>query len=160
MSGRGDNDVASAVVAILKNIVAQFPQLTDLVLLANSCIPQNRNSLMSVALLHFLSHQTTLTDIAQKFCEPGHSCIQEVDNLHSQIDRHLQFTELCSPLRVIRLLLSVNSKNQTHVIHMTADHFLDYRCTIDFRKVPYQKLKAISYRKTKPCHVCIKTSFG
>jgi len=86
LSGRGGNDIASAVVAILKKIVAKFPQLTELVLWADSCIPQNRNSLMSVALLHFLSHQTTLTDIAQKFCEPGHSHIQEVDNLHSQID--------------------------------------------------------------------------
>jgi len=65
LSGRGGNDIPSAVVAILKKTVVEFPQLTELVLWADSCIPQNRNSLMSVALLHFLSHQTTLTHITR-----------------------------------------------------------------------------------------------
>jgi len=52
LSGRGGNDIASAVVAILKKIVVEFPELSELVLWADSCISQNRNSLMSFALLH------------------------------------------------------------------------------------------------------------
>ena len=162
LSGRGGNDIASALVAILKTIVGEFPELTELVLWADSCVPQNRNSLMSAALIHFLSQQTKLTEITQKFCQPGHSCIQEVDNLHSQIDRCLQLTETYSPLGVVRLLLSVNSKHPLRVIQMTADHFLDYKTAAkqyNFTKVPYQKVKAIAYKKTQLCHVRLKTSF-
>jgi len=85
-----------------------------------------------------------------------------VDNLHSQIDRHLKLTELYSPLGVIRLLLSVNSKNPLRVIQMSAGQFFDYKSAAkqyDFIRVPYQRVKAIAYKKTELCHVQIKTSF-
>jgi hypothetical protein len=48
-----------------------------------SCVPQNRNSIMTFALKYFLDKSTTLQQIEQKFCQPGHSSIQEVDNIHS-----------------------------------------------------------------------------
>ena len=34
-----------------------------------------------------MKHHPEVLSIMHKFCEPGHSTIQEVDNLHSQIER-------------------------------------------------------------------------
>jgi len=91
-------------------VVQQKPDVTELILWAGSRVPQNRNSMMSVALLKFLIEHIQMNKLTQKFCEPGHSSIQEVDNLHSQIERNLQHTEVYSPLGVVRLMLSVNRK--------------------------------------------------
>jgi len=122
-AGRGGNDIASAVVEMLNKVVQQEP-VTELILWADSCVPQNRNSMMSVALLKFLTQQTQLNKLTQKFCEPGNSSIQEVDNLHSQIERSLRYTEVFSPLGVMRLMLSVNRRKPLNVTQMTPSHFL------------------------------------
>ena len=55
--------------------------------------------MMSVA---FLTRHTHLNKLMQKFCEPGHSSVQEVDNLlHSQIEQNMLHTEVFSALGVV-----------------------------------------------------------
>jgi len=74
---------------ILGHTLTDNPALTDITLWSDSCVPQNRNKIMATALMLFLK-TSSLESITQKFCEPGHSEVQEVDNLHSQIDRVIQ----------------------------------------------------------------------
>ena len=64
--------------------------------------------------------------IAQKFCEPGHSSIQEVDNIHSQIDRALSPAEIFSPLGLVRMLPNVNWKTPFSVIQMQGGNMKNY----------------------------------
>ena len=46
---------------------------------------------MCSALQHFLQHTpSTLQIIEHTFCAPGHSSIQEVDSVHSQIEKSLR----------------------------------------------------------------------
>ena len=67
---------------------------------------------MPVALREVLVKNPNLSFIQQKFCEPCHSAIQEVDNAHSQIERALSPMEIFSPLGLVRSLITVNQKNR------------------------------------------------
>ena len=80
------NDLASALVAALNYIVDLNPAITKITLWSDACIAQNKNSAMSLALIKFLeAHQ--VEQIIQKFGTPGHSPVQEVDSIHSLIEK-------------------------------------------------------------------------
>ena len=161
-AGRGGNDIASALTQMLYAVVKQQPAISELILWGDSCVPQNRNSLMSLALIRFLSKQTALQKITQKFCEPGHSSIQEVDNIHSQIERNLRCTEVFSPLGVVRLMLAVNRRKPITVLQMKTGDFMEFRDTVKslrFSDIPYSKVKVLLYSKDLPCCIKYKTSF-
>ena len=53
-SGRSGNDLASAFVTILKSVVNEHPDVSEITTWSDSCVPQNRNCIMSVALLKFM----------------------------------------------------------------------------------------------------------
>jgi hypothetical protein len=163
-SGRAGNDIASALTTMLSKVIEQNPDITELVLWSDSCVPQNRNSLMSLALINFLKSQTTLVKITQKFCEPGHSSIQEVDNIHSQIEKTLQLTEIFSPLGLTRLMLTANRKKPLKVIQMSSTNFINYQkvaksASFQFSLIPYNKVKMLVHSKEKLCCVQYKTHF-
>nr|XP_047133397.1 uncharacterized protein LOC124811571 [Hydra vulgaris] len=105
VSGRAGNDLASSVTCLLEKIIADHSDENKLIF--DSCVPQNRNSQMSIALRQFLICYPKIRVIEQKFCEPGHSSIQEVDNIHSQIDRALALLEIFSPLGLTRAISAV-----------------------------------------------------
>ena len=114
LSGRSGNDIASGTTTIIGRILKDFPGITKLILWFDSCVPQNRNSHMSVALREVLVKNPNLSFIQQTFCEPGHSAIQEVDNAHSQIERALSSMEIFSPLGLVRSFITVNRNNTDH----------------------------------------------
>ena len=162
LSGRTGNDIANALVAMLEKVVEQNSQIAEICLWADSRVPQNRKSLMSLALMHFMKQHSNVTKIVQKFCEPGHSSIQEVDNIHSQIEKKLQVTEVFSPLGVVRALLATNRKKPFEVIHMQTKNFVDYQASAKlykFNVLPYTKVKVINYSSHTPCCLQYKTSF-
>ncbi|VDI02329.1 Hypothetical predicted protein, partial [Mytilus galloprovincialis] len=89
-AGRGANEILSTLLKILEKVAQDFSLLENITLWSDSCIPQNRNSIMVIALKYFLqNNHYALKTIEQKFCEPGHSSIQEVDSVHSQIEKAL-----------------------------------------------------------------------
>lgn len=49
-------------------------------------------------------------ELVHKYSEPGPSLIQEVDCVHSVIDRFLNNLDIHSPMHLIKLLKSVNTK--------------------------------------------------
>jgi len=115
-SGRTGNDMASAVYRMLKEVLVLYPHLKRLIIWSDACVPQNRNSIMSTAIMKFMMENRTLTSISQKFGEPGHSSIQEVDNIHSQVEKRLKCSEIFSPIELIRILKSANLRNPFVVI--------------------------------------------
>ena len=87
-NGRSGNDIASSVMKLLEAIVeanSDDPRIKHINLWSDSCVPQNR--FFATAVKVFLKNDPQVLTIEHKFCEPGHSTIQEVDNLHSQIEQ-------------------------------------------------------------------------
>ena len=158
LSGRSGNDIASALLQMLRKIELR-PGTTELILWTDSCVPQKNNSLMSLALIRFLCERNVLCKITQKFCEPGYSSIQEVDNTHSQIERSMRCSEMFSPLGVVRLMLSVNRKNPFSVIQINDTDYLHFsRQSFNFSAIPYTEVKIIEYNKISCC-IRYKKSF-
>jgi hypothetical protein len=96
-AGRGGNEIASALVPILKNVLAENDNIEKLFLWSDSCVPQNKNSFMVTALKIILHKHPNLKEIEHKSCCPEHSSIQEVDNIHSSIEKALKVCEVYSP---------------------------------------------------------------
>ena len=152
MSGRSGNDIASSVVKILQTISTDNPQVTRLTLWSDSCISQNKNRVMSLAVMHYLESQSQVESILQKFGTPGHSPIQEVDNLHSQIEKTLSRAEIFSPVGLLRTLKLVNRRNPLRIIQMRQRDFMDFHRSanlMNFDSVPFMKVREIEYMKDK-----------
>ena len=57
VAGRGANEIASAIVTILKSITHTKPEIKSFVLWSDSCISTKKNSIMTSALNTFLSER-------------------------------------------------------------------------------------------------------
>lgn len=166
LSGRAGNHLASALIKILKNVVKDNENLRKIILWSDSCVPQNKNSIMSVALQTFLQSEDSknVIEIEQKFCEPGHSNLQEIDAVHSVIERFLRPKEIMSPVSLCRFLTQLPStyKTKLRVLQMKLEDFKDYQtvalCYV-YNKVPYNKVKQISYNKFNQFRVSFRKSF-
>ena len=101
ISGRSGNDIASAVSVPLREVLHDHPECEKIILWSDSCVPQNRNSLTSYAVQLLVESTQNLRSITQQFCEPGHISIQDVDNIHSIIGRHLSCLEINSPVSMV-----------------------------------------------------------
>jgi len=127
MSKRTGNDIASALVKILSSSDCH-PEINKMTLWSDSCVAQNKNSVMSFAINHFLQTPGCPVDIIiQKFGQPGHSPIQEVDNIHTQIEKTLSNSEVFSPVSLIRALKRVNRKHPLKIIQMRKGDFWNFQ---------------------------------
>ena len=68
----------SGLVIILKKVLLDNPGITGMVLCSDSCAPQNRNRIMTTVIKIFMQNHKSVKTITQKFCEPGHSEVQEI----------------------------------------------------------------------------------
>lgn len=88
---------ADEFASILTNFITKeidTTNYTHLIFYSDGCTYQNRNSILSNALL-FASKQTGLT-ITQKFLEKGHTQM-ECDSVHSRVENRLKNREIYSP---------------------------------------------------------------
>lgn len=162
LAGRGANEIASALVKILEAIFNKNPNIESLVLWSDSCVPQNRNSIMCFALKKFLIDHPSVREIEQNFCTPGHSSIQEVDNAHSHIEKALKISEIYSPVSLMRVLQKVRPKNST-VIQLRANDFYHYQNASKYLRlvdIPFTKVKLLRLVGANPFHAQYKTAFG
>ena len=160
--GRSGNDIASSVYKILRKVVEDNPLLEELILWSDSCVPQNRNSIMSLAISYLLQTSTNLKRVTMKFSVPGHSCVQEVDAIHSVIERSLRKSEYFSPVSLLRLLLKVNTKKPYTIIQMQEKDFLDfnsYSAKLKYSIVPFAKVVSLQFTKSF-FEMKYKTSFS
>ena len=72
-AGRGGNEIASAIISILRTILEEHPNIDKICLWSDSCVPQNKNSFMVTALKSLLFEHPKLQVIEHNFCSPGHS---------------------------------------------------------------------------------------
>ena len=142
-SGRAGNDLGSASIAILKRVIQDDPNEKHLVCWSYSCVPQNRNSRMSHDIIHFLSENETVDSITLKYSLPGHSCVQEVDTMHTNIDDSMKCAEFYSSLGFLRLFLKVDGIHPYKVIQMSQKDFKDYaNCAkmLKYNTIPFTKV--------------------
>ncbi|XP_076107556.1 uncharacterized protein LOC143075857 [Mytilus galloprovincialis] len=164
IAGRGANEISSALLKILEKVLEDFPSLETITLWSDSCIPQNRNSIVISALQHFMKSDRSysLKSVEQKFSEPGHSSIQEVDCVHSHIEKALNLSEIFSPVSFLRILTKVR-KRSMKVIQLQPEHFFDFQTasrTFKYNSVPFTKVKYLKLEVEKPLHVLYKVSFS
>ena len=78
-----------------------------------------------------------------KYSLAGYSCIQEVDNMHQQIELAMRVCEFYSPLSFLRMLLKVNRNRPYCVIQMKGEDLKDFQRSsklLRFSDVPYMKV--------------------
>lgn len=68
--------------------------------------------------MDFLHVHPNFRSVTIKYSTPGHSALQEVDSVHSSIERVFAKSEFYFPLGVLKLLLKVNEKRSHRVIEM------------------------------------------
>ena len=90
ISGRAGNDIPSAFIQIITKAAEDHPNVEELICWSDSCVPQNRNSHISQAILEYLDKQNQIKRVNMKYSIAGHSCVQEVDNVHQQIEVAMQ----------------------------------------------------------------------
>lgn len=163
-SGRSGNDIASALLKLLNNISKDNPNLKKIILWSDSCVPQNKNKINSAGIKYFLENSSSVVEIVQKYSEPGHSNIQEVDAVHSVIDRYLKKLDIHSPLHLLKLLKNVNtSKTKLKIFQMQESDFLSLSSIsskLNFIHLPFTKVKCIKYEKSNPFSIQFKNSFS
>lgn len=101
-----------------------------------------------IALKRFMK-DNNIDEIIQKYSCPGHSAIQEVDNIHSHIEKVLRVREVFSPVSLVRVLKNVRRKAPFKIIQMQGHHFTDYQREVigmKFHQVPFTKVKCLRYR--------------
>lgn len=164
IGGRTGNDIASAVAAILSKVFSGHPNIKELITWSDSCVPQNRNSIMSYQMQDTLKKLPHVQSITMKFCEPGHSSIQEVDAVHSAIEHYFAKLEIHSPLTLTRLMIKARKKEPYIVIQMKSSDFLDFQsCSKEYKgysKVPFTKVKELRFVSTEHKRVYYKENFG
>lgn len=157
-AGRGSNEMATAVMMIVKRVSEQYPDIEEIVLWSDSCVPQNKNSIMCTAIKSFLSGNSNVRSIIQKFGTPGHSAVQEIDNAHSHIEKRLKVAAVYSPLSLMRILKTVRMKMEI----MQLVHVSDYQKaskSLNFKDIPFSKIKSLKCEKECPLLAKFKLSF-
>lgn len=163
LSGRTGNDIASGLIMILEQILIDNPNMKHIILWSDSCVPQNRNKVMSTALLLFLKSHPEIETIEQKFCEPGHSEIQEIDNIHSQLEKILRPAEIYSPLGLIRVFKRSPRNKPIKLMQLRQEHMKNYMSEATkykFDVIPYSKVKTLKYNVNLLMTVDYKTRFS
>lgn len=150
------------MLKILRKLVMDYPEIKKIILWSDSCVPQNKNRIFATAIKYFLEENHQVEEIIQKYCEPGHSQIQEVDSLHSTIDRFTKKMEIPSILSLIKNLKQIKYSNEhLNVIQMQADDFLNFSKKSDmlnFQTTPFSKLKVLCYKRDEPFIMYYKNS--
>ncbi len=109
----------------------------------DSCIAQNKNSIICFALTNFIKTHKNITQITIKYSAPGHSSVQEVDNAHSNIEKTLKNNEYFSLSSIIRLIEVSNRKNPYQVLEMKKENFRDFQsCAklLNYKIIPFTKI--------------------
>ncbi|GBM93308.1 hypothetical protein AVEN_99994-1 [Araneus ventricosus] len=150
LSGRAANDIANAFHKIL-TVLAEENDINELITWSDSCVPQNRNSIISNSVLHFLKDNPRVKSVTMKYSLPGHSFVQEVDSFHSNIEKTMNKTDLYSPIGLIVILRQVNPRHPYHVIQMRPDDFKDFQATsniLNYKIVPFTSFQVLKFSRT------------
>lgn len=148
-NSRGGNEISSCIYKILNTLMVEHPTIQNIVMWSDSCVAQNKNQMMSTAILKFLSDHLQVKSIIQKFSEPGHSQIQEIDCVHSALDKYLKRLEIHSTLSLVNYLNNFKTnKIKLKVVEMQLSDFKSFSKIsnqLNFSILPFTKIKVLQY---------------
>ena len=116
LMGKSGNDIASAVYKLIESVIKENPDFVDIITWSDSCVPQNRNSFILYAIICLLIDYKHLRNVAMKYSVVGYSCIQNVENMHSNIEKALRVSKFFSPISFLRILLNCHRVKRYKVI--------------------------------------------
>lgn len=149
MAGRTGNDIASAFRRIL-DVLVEENDITECVTWSDSCVPQNRNSIISNAVLEFLRDNKAVTSFTMKYSLPGHSCVQ-VESIPSCIEKAMNNSDFYSPIDLIRILKLINRHNPYRIIQMKPSDFKNFVETaklLNYKAVPFTQVSSLRFNRT------------
>ena len=118
---------------------------------------------MSYAIQLILQSHPALRSVVQRFCEPGHSSITDVDNLHSIIERKLP-QEIMSPVSLVRHLKALTPCGSEMFVHfMKGENFMDFASIAkagSYNRIKYAKAKELFYNKASLYKVAYAEEMG
>ena len=155
------NDLASAIIHLLTHITSNQPDARHIIRWPASCAAQNRDKILAYALQLFIQKSPAITTITHRYWEPGHSTIQNVDKLHSNIEGGLKHTEMHSPVTLVKLLCKITPQGQPIYIHqMKAAEFFDYYALatdgIGFDSARFSTMRETAYTSASIKDVTVK----
>lgn len=100
--------------------------------------------------------------ISQRFSESGHSRIQELDAVHSVVERHLRNISYYSPVSLLRALKSMNYDNVTlKLIQCHSADFFNYNsASFGLSFIPYTLAKEIEYTSENLLQIEYHKNYG
>jgi hypothetical protein len=155
IGGRGGDAFASAMMMVLERVYQQFPQFTNWITWSDSCVSQNRNQMISFAVQSFLQRHPSVVSIIMKYCVPSHTLIQDVDNLHQQLEKHQAGQNYNTPsallARVFETLPAITKLHETIVMKPT-DFLLfsEPASTLQYKNVPFSAVTQLRFFAAKP----------
>lgn len=119
---------ATMTIDYLHNLIENTPTLCNISLFSDGCGYQNRNAVLSNALLKFAMDQKII--ITQNFLEKGHTQM-EVDSVHHTIEIKLKKREIHLPTDYINVCKDARTKNPYRV------KYFDFSCFDDYSSLKY-----------------------
>ncbi|CAH0558805.1 unnamed protein product [Brassicogethes aeneus] len=150
MQGRSGNCLASAFKVLVEKVL-ENNHIEHLVTWSDSCVPQNRNSHIAFSALDILRNHDELQSITMKYSIPGHGAVQEVDNIHSQIENHMSKKDFFSPLGFVKELKQIRKGNPFVIHQMKQTDFYNFeQCSskLNYAKVPFTKVSQLKFEKS------------
>lgn len=146
-SGRGPNEVASALLNFLEMIdnrlQTQDKPMTVVNLFSDSCSAQNKNQFVMTALLYFINHKAkVINEIHHYFPIRGHSYMPP-DQVFGRIEKKL---------RQMETILSPNEYYKVFKEYTTVRTFDKDYAIMDFKTAVKKIVKKIDFKSTEQKH--------
>ena len=150
IAGRAGDDIASSVTAIVEMLIKDNPNIVNLVTWSESCVPQNRNQMICYSMLDVIRKNQQLKSITLKYSIPGHSSVQEVDNMNSKIERAMNVAEFFSLVSLLSILVKCHRQKFYKVILLQERHFKEFsQASSSFEYSAVSFSKVVSLRLTR-----------
>lgn len=106
--------------------------------------------MVSLAILKFMEANKNIETITHKYSEPGHSQVQEVDAVHSGIEKYIKDLDVYSPVSLIRILNGMNySKIKLKLSQIKKEDFLNFnKASLDLNMIPFKECRQIEYQNS------------
>uniref|UniRef100_A0A1Y1JYK3 Uncharacterized protein n=1 Tax=Photinus pyralis TaxID=7054 RepID=A0A1Y1JYK3_PHOPY len=120
----GANEFTTIICNFIRKESTNLIEGEEIILYSDGCAGQNRNSVLSNALL-YIATEKKIT-IVQKYLERVHTQM-EADSIHSSIERVLRKRKINVPADYIDVCLQARQNPEPYKVHyLTHDYFLNY----------------------------------
>lgn len=131
--GEGDLEASVFATILIKHLTAVCVENIPIIIYSDGCGYQNRNIIMSNALLQFSKHQNVT--IEQKFLIKGHTQM-ECDSTHSMIERKLRNKDIFLPSDYIRITTEARKyPNAYKAVLLKHDYFYDFKSLKEYTSI-------------------------